>query len=201
MPLTMIRAMEDVGLGRTLRALRKRLHLSQAAAAAKARISQSAWSRIERGHFDHVAVTTLRRAFGAVDARLEMTPSWRGGAIDRLRDEGHSALVAAVVALLESMGWQTAVEVTYQEFGERGSVDVLAVHPLLQLALIVEVKTEITSQEQLMRRLDEKTRLGAKIALDRFADRGQPIAGARRHDDESPPRRGHPRPRVSRPSR
>jgi hypothetical protein len=106
--------------------------------------------------------------FGAVDARLELNPSWRAGQIDRLRDERHSGVVAALVTMLEALGWMTAVEVTYQHYGDRGSVDVLAVHPTLGLALIIEVKTEITSQESLMRRLDEKTRLGAQIVLDRF---------------------------------
>ncbi|HVA88190.1 MAG TPA: helix-turn-helix transcriptional regulator [Candidatus Saccharimonadales bacterium] len=159
--------MDDVGVGRTLRALRLRVHLSQTAASRRAGISQATWSRIERGHLQRVPLMTLQRAFGAVDARLDLNPSWRGGAVDRLRDEGHSALVAAVVTMLQSPGWETAVEVTYSEFGERGSIDVLAVHPTLRLALIVEVKTEITSQEQMIRRLDEKTRLAQKIVFDR----------------------------------
>jgi transcriptional regulator with XRE-family HTH domain len=160
--------MDDVGLGRTLRALRLRSKLSQAAAARKAGVSQASWSRIERGHVAEVTVAILRRTFGSVDARLDLTPTWRGGAVERLRDQRHSAVVAAIVALLASLGWQTAVEVTYSEFGERGSIDVLAVHPQRRLALIVEVKTEIASQEQMVRRIDEKTRLAPKIVHDRF---------------------------------
>jgi transcriptional regulator with XRE-family HTH domain len=169
--------MDDVGVGRTLRALRLRAKLSQAAAAHRAGISQPTWSRIERGHVTDVTLGVIRRAFGAVDARLDLNPTWRGGAVDRLRDERHSAVVAAVVKMLESLGWQTAVEVTYSEFGERGSIDVLAVHPGLRLALVVEVKTEIASQEQMVRRIDEKARLAPKIVYDRYGWR--PIAVSR----------------------
>jgi transcriptional regulator with XRE-family HTH domain len=131
-------SVDDVGTGRVLRALRRRLRLSQSRAAARAGISQAAWSRLERGHLEQAALGTVRRAFAAVDARLEVDPSWRGGAVDRLRDEAHSRLVIAVVGLLERLGWQTRVEVTYSEFGERGSVDVLAVRADLRLALVVE---------------------------------------------------------------
>ena len=160
--------MDDVGIGRTLRALRLRARASQAAIADRAGISQTTWSRIERGHLGQVSLTTIRGALAAVDARLELSPSWRGGAIDRLRDEGHSALVGAIVARLESLGWECAVEVTYSEFGERGSIDVLAVHAGTRIALIVEVKTSIASQEEMLRKLDEKARLGPKIVFDRL---------------------------------
>lgn len=159
---------DDVGLGRTLRALRLRARLTQATAAERARISQSAWSRIERGHLESVALGVLRRTFAAVDARLEASVAWRGGAIDRLRDQGHSDLVAATVIWLQRMGWEAAVEVTYSEFGERGSIDILAVQAGSGLALIVEVKTTIESQEQMIRRLDEKSRLAPKIVFERF---------------------------------
>ncbi len=163
----MLSDVDDVGLGRTLRALRLRARLSQRDAAHRAEISQTTWSRVERGHVAGVAVGALRRIFGVVDARVEVTPSWRGGAIDRLRDERHAALVAEVVLLLESLGWQTAVEATYSEFGERGSIDVLATEPEGRLALIVEVKSEITSLEATLRQLDPKVRLAAKIVGDR----------------------------------
>ena len=176
-PVATLRNMDDVGIGRTLRALRVRARLTQRQAASRAGISQQTWSRIERGYLAQLSTVTLRRAFGAVEARLELTPTWRGGAIDRLRDEEHSAVVAEVVQLLSALGWETHVEVTFSEYGERGSIDVLAVHPTLRLALIVEIKTEIASQEELLRRLDVKARLGSRIVLDRFGWR--PVAVSR----------------------
>ena len=164
----MLSDVDDVGLGRTLRALRLRARRSQADAAQRAGMSQTTWSRVERGHVDEVAVGTLRRIFAAVDARIEVTPSWRGGAIDRLRDARHAALVAEVVLLLEALGWQTAVEATYSEFGERGSIDVLATRAADRVVLIVEVKSEITSLEATLRQLDPKVRLASRIVADRY---------------------------------
>jgi transcriptional regulator with XRE-family HTH domain len=156
-----------VALGRTLRALRLRSHLTQRSAAHRAGVSQSTWSRVERGHLRTLPLDTVRRAFAAIDARIELTPSWRGGAIDRLRDERHAALVAATVATLESWAWQTSVETTYSEYGERGSIDVLATKRELGLALVVEVKSEITSLEATLRQLDVKVRLGTRIVATR----------------------------------
>jgi len=169
--------MDDVGVGRTLRALRLRAGLSQRAAAGRAGISQATWSRIERGHLEGVQLLTVRRAFAVLDARIELSPTWRGGQVDRLRDERHAAVVASMVEILGAAGWQTDAEVTYSEFGERGSIDVLAVLVPLRLVLVVEVKSEITSQEETMRRLDEKTRLAPKIVSDRHGWR--PAAASR----------------------
>ena len=57
--------MDDVGIGRTLRALRIRARLTQRQAASRAGISQATWSRIERGHLAQVSTAMLRRAFAA----------------------------------------------------------------------------------------------------------------------------------------
>jgi hypothetical protein len=69
-----------------------------------------------------------------------------------------------VLGTLRAGGWTTAVEVTFNHYGDRGSIDVLAVHPVARIALVVEVKTEITSAEETLRRLDVKVRLGAGLA-------------------------------------
>jgi hypothetical protein len=78
-----------------------------------------------------------------------------------------------VVGRLRSRGWTTAAEVTFNHFGDRGSIDILAVNPATRTALVVEVKTEITSAEETLRRLDVKVRLGAGLARQRF---GMPVA-------------------------
>ena len=62
-------------------------------------------------------------------------------------------------ALLEAEGWLTAAEVTYSGYGERGSIDLLAFHPATRTLLVVEVKTEIASVEETLRRHDAKVRL------------------------------------------
>ena len=66
------------------------------------------------------------------------------------------------------LGWTVAVEVTYAQYGERGSVDLLASRADLGVCLVVELKTELVSIEDLVRRLDAKSRLGSTIHLDRF---------------------------------
>jgi Holliday junction resolvase-like predicted endonuclease len=110
--------------------------------------------------------------FGALDARWEPLVSWRGGALDRLLDEDHSRLVAATARRLRERGWTILVEVTYSLFGERGSIDVLAARPSVGTVLSVEVKSEITTVEATLRKIDEKDRLVRRlICAERFGFR------------------------------
>src|SRR4051812_30528210 len=119
--------MDDARIGRALWVLRRRRHLSQSQLAATADISQSAVSLIERGHVASLAIHTVRAAFAAVDAGFEGKVHWRAADIDRVLDERHANLVAFVAQRLGSIGWEVSVEVTFSEYGERGSLDVLAV--------------------------------------------------------------------------
>jgi len=151
-----------VRIGRVLRALRRRRGWRQRDLAGVAGISQTGVSLIERGHWDAFALRTVARVFAAVDARVVVDVSWRGGELDRLLDERHAALVGRIAGRLRGLGWTVAGEVTYSEFGERGSIDVLAVHPPTRAALVVEVKTELVSLEATARRLDEKVRLARR---------------------------------------
>ena len=93
---------------------------------------------------------------------------WRAGALDRLLDVDHAAIVAALTSLLGAAGWEIRVEVTYNNYGDRGSVDVLAFHPASASLLVIEVKTEIAAVEETLRKIDEKVRLAPNIARDRF---------------------------------
>jgi hypothetical protein len=110
----------------------------------------------------------LRRIGRALDADLILTVRWRGGEIDRLLDEGHAAIVGWVMAQLEEFGWEAQAEVTYAVYSERGSIDVLAWHAPSRTLLVVEVKTELTSVEETLRRHDAKQRLAADVARERF---------------------------------
>jgi hypothetical protein len=85
-----------------------------------------------------------------------------------LLDERHAALVGETVARLIEAGWETQVEVTYSVYGERGSIDVLGWYPQLHMLLVVEVKSELTSIEQTLRKHDEKCRLASREARERF---------------------------------
>ena len=160
--------MNDVVLGRALRAIRIHLGLRQADVAVKAGVAQQLVSRIERGDSGRMSRQTVSRVLQVVGADVVTTVRWRGGQLDRLLDEGHASLVGTMADLLRRHGWQVLTEVTYAEWGERGSIDILAWHASTRRLLVVEIKTESARAEELLRRHDEKVRLGPKLARDRF---------------------------------
>lgn len=151
--------MDDVRIGRILRALRRRLGWTQARLASRVGLSQQAISLIERGHGSRLSAATLRRVFGGVDARWEPFVSWRGGELDRLLDEDHARLVGETVRRLTSLGWELAVEVTYSEYGDRGSIDVLGARREASAVCSAEIKSDLTVIEGTVRKTDEKDRV------------------------------------------
>ena len=159
--------MDDARIGRALRALRRRRGLRQSEVAVAAGVSQSTVSDVESGRVARLPMATIRRIFAAVDAGFEGTVLWRGAGLDRLLDARHAALVAASVRRLGGLGWETRVETTYSVFGERGSIDVMGAFVAMRAVLVEEVKSEIASLEETLRKLDEKVRL----ARERIAER------------------------------
>lgn len=160
--------MDFVRLGRIVRQLRRRLGWRQIDLAAAARVSQTLVSRIERGHLDFVSLPAIQRVLAALDARLILDVSWRGGMLDRLLDERHAALVERVTALLSASGWDVRVEVSFSHFGERGSFDILAWHAATRSLVAIEVKSELTAIELTLRQFDVKRRLATIVARERF---------------------------------
>ncbi len=169
--------MDDVRIGRALRALRLRRGLTQRELAALVGVSQSAISLAERGHLDRLSIRTVRRIFAALDARFEGLVTWRGGALDRLLDERHAALVETVVRDLRAAGWEVLVEVSFNHYGDRGSIDVLALHRASRCGVVGEVKSGLTVIEETNRRLDVKVRLAPTLIEERFGVR--PVAVGR----------------------
>ncbi|MGI8928397.1 MAG: helix-turn-helix transcriptional regulator [Candidatus Limnocylindrales bacterium] len=155
-------------LGSIVRALRRRHGWRQLDLAERVGCSQHTVSMIERGHIASLSTALVGRTLAALDATLVIDVRWRGGALDRLLDEDRAALVGHVAEVLGRHGWIVEVEVTYSEFGERGSFDILAFHSGSGIVLAIEVKTELPSIEGTLRKLDEKARLAAKVARDRF---------------------------------
>jgi len=168
--------MDGLRIGRTVRALRHRLDWRQLDLAARAGVSQGLISLIERGHLEAVAVGKLVAVLRALDADLVLLARWRGGDLDRLLDEAHAGLVGATTALLAAAGWVVEVEITYAIDFERGSIDLLSWFPGTATLLVVEVKSELVSVEETLRRHDAKARLAARIAADRFGWRARTIA-------------------------
>lgn len=168
--------MHDIVVGRLLRGLRRRRGWRQQDLATRAGVSQSQVSTLERGHLEGSTLALLRRAFGALDARVELVPSWRGADLERLLDQDHARMVAVVASRLEALGWTPVTEVTYSEYGERGSIDVLGLDAVHRACVVIEVKTSITSAEAVGRKLDEKTRLAPGIVAARWSWRPDSVA-------------------------
>lgn len=158
--------MDRYRFGRGLRALRHRRRLTQAQLADRLGWSRSKVSRIERGRLAGVTYDDLERLAAALDARLGLDLAWRGAGLDRLIDERHAALVDGTVQWLTGAGWTVAVEASFSEFGERGSIDVFACHPAGAL-LVVEVKASIGDVNQTLIGIDRKVRLAPRIARGR----------------------------------
>ena len=157
--------MEDpVRFGQSLRALRRRQPWTQQELADRAGVSQAAVSRAERGQVRHLTIRTIDRIAEALGARSSLRLYWHGEDLDRLLDAAHAGLVEQVVVLLAAHGWQVVPEATFSEFGERGSIDVLAYHPRFGALLIIEVKSVVPDMQAMLGGIDRKVRLGPKLA-------------------------------------
>ena len=118
-----------------------------------------------------MSLRTLCDVFDAVDADVDVVVRYRGGELGRLMDAGHAATAAALCRQLRGAGWSVEVEVSFNHYGDRGSIDLLAYHPATRTLLVVEVKTEIASAEEMLRRLDVKARVAPLLAPERFGER------------------------------
>ncbi len=150
-------------IGRVLRALRHDRNWTQATLAARAGCSTAVVSRVERGNLRACSLATLHRLFECLDATLFLAVRWRGGELDRLFDADH-ALLGERWNAVRGDRWQARAEVTYSEFGERGSIDELAYDSATSTLLVSEFKAGIYEANRTVAKLDEKTRLAATIA-------------------------------------
>jgi hypothetical protein len=103
----------------------------------------------------------------ALGASLHVSVRWNGEALDRLLDEGHARLVAAVVGYLNELGWETAVEVSFAVGAERGSIDVLGYHRATAALLVGEVKSVVPDAGGTVYGLDRKARVAPVVARER----------------------------------
>jgi transcriptional regulator with XRE-family HTH domain len=151
-------------LPRAVRAIRQQLRLRQSDVAERSGVSRATISRIERGYLDGLALRSVQRVSAALDVSLELRAHWRGAMLDRLLDARHASLQDRVATLLDGLGYLVRPEVSFSHYGDRGRVDLLALHLVRRLLLIVEIKTEIGDLQDTLGRLDVKARLGTVIA-------------------------------------
>jgi transcriptional regulator with XRE-family HTH domain len=154
--------MHQVGLG--IAALRTRRGWSQRELGAIIGVSQQLISRMERGLLDAMTVGVLDSVVAALGGRLRVEIHYAAGPV--LLDRRHAALQEWLAAELRSLGWLVQAEHSFNHYGDRGRVDLLALHPATGALLVVEVKTRIDDVQDLLGRLDVKCRLAQSIVSD-----------------------------------
>ena len=84
--------------------------------------------------------------------------------VDRLLDADHSALAAHLTQRLSAFGWAVRSEVSFNQYGDRGRIDLVAFHPVEGILLIIEIKTAIVDAQAMLGALDVKARVGRTVA-------------------------------------
>jgi transcriptional regulator with XRE-family HTH domain len=151
--------MDDRRVGRLLRAVRIRKNLRQRDLAERCGVSQTVISDLELGRLEEVRLATARRIATELDVRLVISAQWRGGESDRLLDRAHASIVEHVITVLRSLTWDVVPEFTFNVYGDRGSVDILAWHAKERILLIVEVKATLNDLQDLLGALSKKRRV------------------------------------------
>jgi transcriptional regulator with XRE-family HTH domain len=146
-------------VGALFRVVRLRRRLRQLDVGRASRTSQQLVSLLELGQVERVGLTSARRVAAALGIRLELEPRYRGGDAYRLLDAGHAAVVEAIVRRLRRLGWTCEVEFTFNRYGERGSVDILAWRDQGAVIAIIEVKTRVVDVQDTLSALDRKVRV------------------------------------------
>lgn len=129
-------------------------------------LSRETISRIERGVVRGLTIGSLERVAAALEGRLDVVIRWEGADLDRLADAAHARLGEEVARLLTTRGWLVRTEVSFNHFGDRGRVDVLAFHPIARALLVGEVKSAIGDVQDTAGRLDVKVRLARTIGAE-----------------------------------
>ena len=119
----------------------------------------------------------VQAAFAAVGGRARFTAWWNGAAADALLDEAHASIAERALRVFQRRGWRTLAEVTFSEYGERGSIDVFASYEQTRAVAVCEVKASFGSLEETNRMLDVKVRLAVqKLAKSNFGFQPRHVA-------------------------
>lgn len=160
--------MTDQRVGAAIRAMRIKRGWRQRDLAARASVSPATVSLIERGHLDAVSMRAFRRVTAALEVRADVNLWLPHGELDRLVNAGHAALHEAMARFLKTLpGWSHLPEVSFAIYSEKGVIDILAFHEATGSLLVIELKTEMVSLEDLLTTMDIRVRHAAKIARER----------------------------------
>jgi transcriptional regulator with XRE-family HTH domain len=179
----------DQRFGRLLRLIRRQSQLTQEELSIASGVPVRDIAAIERGDVGLISVERVRQAFAALGARARVTAWWNGAAADRLLDERHADVLERASRVMAKLGWQVPTEVTFSEFGERGSIDIFGHRRAANAIAVCEVKSAFGSLEETNRTLDTKTRLAPKLCQNRFGWAPRHVAKLLIVPDESTIRR------------
>lgn len=146
-------------VGALFRAVRVRRGQRQLDVGRSSRTSQQLVSLLEVGQVERVGLGAARRVAAALGIHLDLEPRYRGADAYQLLDAGHAAVVEIVVRRLGEMGWTCEVEFTFNRYGERGSVDILAWRDQGAVVVLIEVKTRVVDVQDMLSTLDRKVRV------------------------------------------
>jgi transcriptional regulator with XRE-family HTH domain len=153
--------MERRTIARALRALRRRRRWSQRTLANRLGISQPTMSRRERGALDRCTVPDLETWATALGAHLSL--DIRSDGERPLSDARHAELQNWLIGLLRRAGWLADAEVSFNHYGDRGRIDIIAFLPNVGCLLVVEIKTRFTDAQEVLGRLDVKRRIAPRF--------------------------------------
>jgi transcriptional regulator with XRE-family HTH domain len=156
--------MDVVRFGLSIRALRRRKRWTQQRLALETDLARSTIARIETGHADEATVRTLTRVAAALGATVNVRVLWHGEGLDRLLDASHADLTDRVLELLGDLGWQAVPEVSFNNYGERGSIDILAFHEPTGALVVIEIKSVVPDLQSMLETLDRKVRVALALA-------------------------------------
>jgi hypothetical protein len=125
-------------------------------------------SLIERGHLERVSMPAFRRVAAALEIRAEFSVSLPHGDLERLLTADHASLHESLAQYFSGLPeWVTAPEVSFAIYGERGVIDILAFQAATGSLLVIELKTELVSLENLLTTMDVRLRHATSIARKR----------------------------------
>lgn len=163
---SMLAGMDDRRLGMAVRARRHQRRWRLADLALVAGVGATACSVLERGGAGGLSVRVARAIAGAVDLPLGWDVGWQRAEIDRLLDADHAALAAKLSRRLVALGWVVRAEVSFNQYGDRGRIDLLAFHPAERILLVIEIKTAIVDAQAMLGSLDVKARVAPDVGRD-----------------------------------
>ena len=149
-------------MGREIRASRLRRRLTQAQAAARARISRSTWSRMENGKGGGQTVDAWQRVGLAVGRPLRV--DFGRDALETTSDAGHLEGQELLLRLLRMGGSRRFVELPTRPADSRRAVDVAALDERLGVLIVVQVWNTFGDLGSAVRGFDRELAAAAEVA-------------------------------------